>query len=329
MLATSFTARAGIAVPIVQAPIAASPALAAAVSEAGGLGQVSCSYAPPAEIERIVADTAARTARPFAVNLVLEWDQRDRLEAALAGGARIVTTFWGDPEPLLPRLREAGVLWLHAVGSLDEARAALGLGADILVAQGWEAGGHVRSQVATLALVPRVVDLAGEVPVVAAGGIGDGRGLAAALCLGAGGAWLGTRFLVAAESPTHERFADLVLEADADGTARPAPFTIGWDGEHRVLRTPLVEAWEAAGSPGPGERPGEGETVAATAEGKPLPRYHYASPRDGVTGSIDEMALYAGQSAGLVTRRQPAGDIVREIAAEAEAVLARLGGGAA
>ena len=326
MLATAFTELTGISAPVVQAPIAASPVLAAAVSEAGALGQLSCSYAPPAEIAALVADTLARTARPVACNFVLEWDQPARLEAALAAGARIVTTHWGDPAPLAPAIRAAGALWIHTAGSLEEAARGLELGCDALVAQGWEAGGHVRSEVATLALVPRVVDLAGAVPVLAAGGIGDGRGLAAALCLGAAGAWLGTRFVNCAEAPMHPRYQAAVAAAGTEDTARPAPFLVSWDGEHRALRTPLVRAWEEAGRPGQGARPGEGETVATTAAGKPIPRYHYASPRVGVDGRIEEMALYAGQGVGLVGEPLPAAQIVAELVREAEAALARAAG---
>lgn len=336
MLATRFTALAGIDVPLVQAPIAASPALAAAVSEAGALGHLSCSYAAPAEVAAFVADALARTARPVAVNVVLEWDQRERLEAALRAGARIVTTTWGDPEPLVARLREAGALWLHVAGSTEEAERGLELGCHALCAQGWEAGGHVRSDVSTLVLVPRLVDLAAAaagpgrepVPVVAAGGVADGRGLAAVLCLGAGAAWLGTRFIACAEAPMHPRFVERLLAADSEDAARPGPFLDGWDGEHRALRTPLLRAWEDAGRPAPGARPGEGEQVATAADGRPILRYHFASPRVGVEGRIEEMALYAGQTAGLVHAVRTAAEIVREVAGEAEAVLARLAAGA-
>ena len=325
MLRTAFCTLAGIEVPIVQAPIAASPALAAAVAAAGALGQLSLSWTDPAAIGPLLRETATLTDRPVGVNLVLEWPQQGRLAAALEAGARIVSTFWGDPAPYAGQIRAAGALWLHAAGSVAEAEEALAAGVDVLVAQGWEAGGHVRSEVATLALVPRIVDLAGTVPVIAAGGIADGRGLAAVLCLGAAGAWVGTRFLAALEMPAHDRYRAAVLAADVGDTARPAPFSVSWDGDHRVVRTPLVRAWEEAGRPAAGARVGEGEVVAHAGDGRPIVRYHYASPRDDMTGAIEELALYAGQSAGLVHRLQPAGDIVRELVAEAEDVLERRG----
>ena len=132
-----------------------------------------------------------------------------KLAAALEEGERIVSRFWGDPAPYADTIHKSGALLLQTVGSVDEARRALHAGADVLVAQGWEAGGHVRGESTTLALVPAVVDVAGEVPVVAAGGIADGRGLAAALALGAAGAMIGTRFLAAEDADTHRRYREL------------------------------------------------------------------------------------------------------------------------
>ena len=143
------------------------------------------------------------TSKPFAVNLVLDWDPAERLAIALHEGVRIVSFFWGDPAPWVEQVHAAGGIVLHTVASAEEARRAADAGVDAVVAQGWEAGGHVWGQVSTLALVPRVVDAVAPLPVVAAGGIADGRGLAAVLALGAGAAWMGTRFLLAEEAATH------------------------------------------------------------------------------------------------------------------------------
>jgi nitronate monooxygenase len=181
----------GIEQPIVQAPVgsAAVPRLAAAVSNAGALGMVALSWA--ADIAGLIGETAAMTGRPFGGNLVPEWDQHRRLDQALEAGLRIVSLTWGDPAPYVGRAHDAGALVLHTVGSAEEARRAVGCGVDVIVAQGWEAGGHVRGSVATLPLVPAVVDAVAPVPVIAAGGIGDARGVAAVLALGAQAAWLG------------------------------------------------------------------------------------------------------------------------------------------
>ncbi|MHB1930967.1 MAG: NAD(P)H-dependent flavin oxidoreductase, partial [Acidimicrobiales bacterium] len=186
----------GIEVPIVQAPIgnASSPELVAAVSGAGALGMLSATWRAPAEIRRVIGEIRDLTDRPFGVNLVLEWEQDARLDTCLEEGVRIVSFFWGDPARYLGRVHDAGGIVMHTVGSAAEARQRAADGVDVVVAQGLEAGGHVWGQVSTMALVPAVVDAVGDVPVVAAGGIADARGVAAALALGASGVWMGTRF---------------------------------------------------------------------------------------------------------------------------------------
>src|SRR4051794_18389824 len=176
---------------------AVTPTLAAAVSNAGGLGLLPLSWTPPEEIAAIVAETRQQTERPFGINLGLAWDQQARLAAALAAGVRVVSLFWGDASEAIDEAHDAGAVVFVTVGTALEGQAAAAAGADVVVAQGWEAGGHVWGTVATLALVPRVVDAVAPLPVVAAGGIADGRGVAAALALGAAGAWVGTRFLAA------------------------------------------------------------------------------------------------------------------------------------
>jgi NAD(P)H-dependent flavin oxidoreductase YrpB (nitropropane dioxygenase family) len=197
------------------------------------------------------------------------------------------------------------------VGSVDEARRAVDAGVDVIVAQGWEAGGHVRGQVTTMVLVPTVVDAVGPVPVIAAGGIGDGRGLAAALALGAQAGWLGTRFLTAAEAFTHEAYRGRVVGTVADDAAYTRCFDGGWpNAAHRALRNRTLSTWEAAGSPAAPDRPGEGDTVATDERGRTHLRYGDLMPLPGMRGDLDDMAMYAGQSTGLVHDVAPAADIV-------------------
>jgi hypothetical protein len=185
----------GIAQPIILAPMVAVPRLAAAVSNAGALGMLTLTWAE--DVGAVVRDTAALTARPFCGNLVLTEDRHRRLDQALDAGLRIVSFFLGDPSGYVQGVHDAGGIVMHTVGTAEEARRAVGSGVDVVVAQGWEAGGHVWGTVATLPLVPAVVDAVAPVPVIAAGGIGDARGVAAVLALGAQAAWLGTRFLLA------------------------------------------------------------------------------------------------------------------------------------
>jgi nitronate monooxygenase len=178
-----------------------------------------------------------------------------------------------------------------------------------------------------MALVPAVVDAVGPTPVIAAGGVADGRGLAAALALGAAGVWMGSRFLLSAETNFHPYYRQRLLDATESDTAHFQNLFDGgfWlDAPHRALRNSTVVAWEAAGRPPVGQRPGEGDVVATSASRGDIRRYSPVSPVIDIEGDIEAMAMWAGQSIGLVHQVQPAGEIVREVNAEAEAVLNRL-----
>jgi NAD(P)H-dependent flavin oxidoreductase YrpB (nitropropane dioxygenase family) len=265
------------------------------------------------------------TDRPVGINLGLEWEQGERLTAALDAGARVVSLFWGDPADLIAEAHSAGALTMVTVGSAEEASHAVAVGADVVVAQGWEAGGHVWGTVSTLALVPRVVDAAGPVPVVAAGGIADGRGLAAVLALGAAGAWVGTRFLAAPEAQIHDDYRGRLFEATELDTFYGTLFDGGWENApHRALRNSTVEAWEAAGRPAPGSRPGETDEPAFRPDGSPINRYASTTPSIGMSGDLEPLSHWAGQGVGLVTHVQPAHEIVGEIVGDAERILAEL-----
>lgn len=301
--------------PIVQAPMGAAAVarLAAAVSNAGALGMVALTWV--ADVAGVVRETAALTDRPFGGNLVLEWDQHRRLGQALEAGLRIVSLTWGDPAAYVERVHDAGALLMHTVGSADEARRAVACGVDVIVAQGWEAGGHVHGNVATLPLVPAVVDAVAPVPVIAAGGIGDARGVAAVLVLGAQAAWLGTRFLLAEEAPVHQEYRRrLIAAAETDPEWYANLYEVGWpDAPHRALRNSTAQAWETAGRPPPGGRPGEGDEIAHLASGEPIVRYSSALALAGTTGDVGALSLWAGQSVALAKRTQPAAEIVAEL----------------
>ncbi len=299
--------------PIVAAPLSADPRLPAAVSNAGALGSIALWWADDAG--DLVRGAAALTDRPFAGNFVLTSDQHHRLDQALSAGLRIVSFLWGDPDSYVEEVHDAGGLVMHTVGSAEEARRAAGCGADIVIAQGWEAGGHVWGGVATLPLVPAVVDAVAPVPVIAAGGIGDARGVAAVLALGAQAACLGTRFLLAEEMPIHDEYRRRLMAAtETDAEWYPNLYEVGWpDSPHRAIHNSTAERWEAAGRPAPGSRPGEGEVIAHFASGEPVVRYSPAPPLVGTTGEIEAMSLWAGQSVALAKQSQPAAEIVAEL----------------
>ncbi len=330
VLRTPLCDRLGIDLPIVQAPIgsAATPELAAAVANAGGLGMLAMSWTEPDIIRSEIRRTKELTARPFGVNLVLEWDQRERLATCLEEGARIVSYFWSalaSGSTYLDEAHAAGATVMLPVGSSDEAKRAVDAGVDIVVAQGFDAGGHVWGSVGTLALVPAVVDAVAPTPVIAAGGIGDGRGLAAVLALGAQCAWMGTRFLVADESGAHPEYRDRILAAkETDAVWSTGVFDGGWpDAPVRTLDNSTLRRWREAGSPPTGSRPGEGEVLGHWSDGEAIERYDADDPGIDTSGDLEAMAHYAGQSAGVVRKREPAADIVHDVAREAERAFLR------
>ncbi|MFC6824006.1 NAD(P)H-dependent flavin oxidoreductase [Halopelagius fulvigenes] len=324
---TRLTERLGIERPVVQAPVgsATCPELAAAVSEAGGLGMLAVTWRDPDDAREAVRETTRRTDAPVGVNVVLDPDASDvpasdHVEACLDVGIGIFSFSFGDAAPFVDRIRDEGGTVLQTVGSAEEARTAVDAGVNVVVAQGWEAGGHVQSDVATMPLIPRVAD-AVDVPVVAAGGISDGRGLAAALTLGADGAWLGTRFLAAEEARVHRAYRRRVVEADETETVYGTPYPDGWPGvPHRVIRNETTDRWREAGEPERG-RPGEGETVARSPDGEPLSRYEDSLAVPGTDGDVTELPLYAGQSVGLTREVAPAATIVETLVEDARTAL--------
>ncbi len=303
--------------PIFQAPMGrtAPPQLAAAVTNAGGLGMLGTSWDGPNVMREKIRATRGLTDGPFAVNFAMPWDQHERLDIALEERVKAVSLFWGDPAPYLPKAKDAGAVIIHTVATPDEARRAVDLGADLIVAQGVESGGHVWSTVSTMVLVPLVCDAIPGVPVIAAGGMADVRGVRAALALGAEGVWLGTRFLATAESGAHDDYKKRLVAARSTDTIYTTLFDQGWpDAPHRALRNSTVEMWEGAGCPTTGKRPREGELVGAFPNGDPVRRYGVPAPMQGATGEIEAFALYAGQSVGLIRDLPSVAAVMAELA---------------
>jgi nitronate monooxygenase len=301
--------------PIWNAPTGsiAGPELASAVSKAGGMGGMGLTWTMPEVAAEEVSQVRNLTEHPFFVNFALAFPPL-ALDATLEAGAPIVTFSWGDPEPYLPKVRAAGAKVGVQVSNVAGAQRAIAQGADFLVCQGIEAGGHVQSNRSLWELLPRVVEAAAGVPVIAAGGIAQGREIAKVLSLGAKGAILGTRFVATQESRAHPDYKRLLVEAIGDATALTVCFEGGWPySAQRCLRNSTLEAWEAAGSPAVGSRPGEGETVAATANGEAILRYETAFPRQGYTGNIEAMCLYAGTGCAAIADIPSAGELVERL----------------
>ena len=331
MLKTRFCELFGIEYPIVCAGMGgvALANLAAAVSEAGGLGTIALAGFSQAGIHDQIAAARRITQKPFAVNVLIPFLRPDTHEALAREPISAVTLFWGDPAEHIPACKAPGLKVIWQCGSADEALAAKRAGADAIIAQGFEAGGHVRGVVTTFALVPEVRDAIGDLPMVAAGGITDGRGLAAAIALGADGAVFGTRFVATDESSAHRDYKQAILVAHARDTLHTKLYDVGWpDAAHRVIRTPLVDAWERAGRPESGKRPHEGERIGRlnrTDFDVPIVNYSVMAPSESVEGDVSGLAFYAGHSVSMVKTIEPAGEVVRKIAREAsDAIASRL-----
>jgi nitronate monooxygenase len=298
MLTTDLCRTLGVELPIWNAGMGgglAGPALAAAVSNAGGLGVLGMGGLPEPVVREQVRETRELTDRPFGVNLILPLLADDApVECCLEERVPVLVLFWGDPGPFVERAHAVGTRVVAHVGSADEAKAAAHAG----------------------------VDAVAPLPVVASGGIADGRGLAAALALGAQAVSLGTRFLCSDES--RAAYKDRVVAATAADTIHTKLFDLEWpDAAHRVLRNRIVDEWLAAGSPASGQRAGEGEVTGKMPIGGQtieLSRYSIFMPMDGFEGDLDSSVLYAGESCSLVSDIRPVADIVAALAADANAI---------
>src|SRR5581483_4754510 len=275
-----------------------------------------------AELEAV----RAATSRPFGVNLLPRFAEDAHVEACVAADVPVVSFFWDDPQPgWVEQLHGAGArVWVQ-VGSPAEAEAAVAAGADAVIAQGHGAGGHNRSVAGLVSLVPAVVDAVSPVPVIAAGGIADGRGVAAALALGASAVSLGTRFVASAEADAHPGYKERLVRAGVGDTVRHWVFGFDWpDAQVRSLRNAIVAEWEGRDRPppyrelDPAQQPRVGETDVF-GRSLPIVRHMGLPPTGATTGDLEQMSLLAGESVGLVDAVRPAAEIVRELAEQARA----------
>ncbi len=318
-----FAASHGLRYPIFQAPVGsiAGLELATAVSEAGGMGALALTWTSPEKARRLVESVRAQTELPFQVNFVLAFEAKS-LAAALEAGARVVTFSWGIPGAEIPLVRSFGARFGVQATTTDGARRAVDIGADFLICQGIEAGGHVQATQSAWHVLPRIVEIAQSVPVIAAGGIGNGQMIARALAMGASGVMLGTRFVATRESLAHEFYKRRLVEASAKDTALTVCFDGGWpNAAHRVLRNSTLTNWEAAGCPPVGQRPGEGERIAIDPTGQEFHRYDDVPPRAAMTGNPEAMCLYAGTSCDSIDDIPPASELVERLWSECEKAI--------
>lgn len=299
---TRITKMLGIEHPIIQGGMAwvAEGKLAAGVSNAGGLGIIGAGAAPGEAVRAMIREAKSLTDKPFGVNVMLLSPSADDVaKVVIEEGVKVVTTGAGNPSKYLTAWKEAGIKVIPVVASATNARLMERMGCDAVIAEGCESGGHI-GEISTMPLVPQVVD-AVEIPVIAAGGIGDGRGVAAAFMLGAEGVQMGTRFLLADECQVHENYKAKVEKAkdvDAKVTGRSTGHPV------RSLRNKMTNKYLKMEADGAGFEELEGLTVGALRKAV-------------VEGDTDYGTVMAGQIAGLVNKRQSCKEIVEELMSEA------------
>jgi nitronate monooxygenase len=319
VLATSFSERVGCRAPVQLAPMGlmCTVELMAAVTEAGGMAMVSLPLMSSDQAERKIDTIEAGVSGPWGVNFLVPLLD-DALLALAAERVSYIDFYHGEPTArLVDRARAHGAMVGWQVGSLDHARTATGLGVDLLVVRGTEGGGRMHGRRSLWPLLGEVLDAVGDdVPVLAAGGIASGRGLAAALAAGAAGVRMGTRFVATSESGAHPVYKRALVEACGDGTVLTDAYHVLWPGPERsarVLRSALDEASgltdEMAG------------TMVLGGDRRPIPRFAVPPPAADAAGRVEAMALYAGEAVGEIDAIEPAATVLTRIVDEAQALL--------
>ncbi|MGK0173574.1 MAG: nitronate monooxygenase [Gammaproteobacteria bacterium] len=317
MLDTPFTKLTGCNVPIQLAgmPKIVTLELAVAVANAGGLGMLAGTLVPAPLLADILDQAVSQGGTRIGVNFLMPFLDDKEVVRVAAERTKLVEFFYGDPDPALVDLVHAsGALACWQVGSADEAIAAERSGCDLIVAQGTEAGGHVRGSIGLFPLLAAILE-AVNVPVIAAGGIGTARSMAAALAAGAAAVRVGTRFVAAQESGAHPKYMQSLIGARAEDTVLTEAYSVMWpDAPHRVLKS-CIDVANSLEDDVVGEGAmGGGVTMS-------VPRFAAPAPDRDTTGNIEAMALYAGQSVDAVRSIQPAAEIVSELSEGAERLL--------
>jgi nitronate monooxygenase len=293
-------------------------ALAIAITNSGAMGAVSLTWETPDDAFDLVTRVRLATKGSFYANFVLQLEP-ESLDSALEAGCPVVQFSWGIPTvEMVGKIRKAGAKLGIQVSSRQGAEQALSLKPDFLICQGVEAGGHVQATSQLFPTLREVLELAEDVPVVAAGGVSTGHDIRHAIKAGASGVVLGTRFMATEESDAHDIYKQNLVDAGENSTAYTICFNRYWNATHRVLRNKTFLNWEAEGCPLPGSKPGEDDIVATHADYGPVMRYDPTPATQGYDGSIDEMALYAGEGVAKINDLPQARNLITRLWQEFE-----------
>ena len=301
-------------VPVVQAPIEATVELAAAVCNTGGMGSLGFAWTTADEASRLVETLRSTTPHPFFVNFVLSFEPH-AFDAAIEAGAPAITLSWGLDPSLIERAHRHNVAVGVQVGTTDGAKAAINHGADFIICQGVEAGGHVQSTTPLSKLLTGVLETAKDIPVIATGGLADSDDIEWVLKQGATAAMLGTRFVASEESAAHPLYKEALVMAASSDTVYTTCFDGGWAyAAHRVIRNQLFNLWESCGCPQHGSRPGEGEILSISPAGHEVPKYAFNNPMSHTpVTDVSEWCLYAGLGCDKITDVPSAAELVQRL----------------
>jgi NAD(P)H-dependent flavin oxidoreductase YrpB (nitropropane dioxygenase family) len=331
-ISTRFTSAYGVDHPIAAAGMAFAgmvPSFTIAAAKSGVMASFAgVGLMPTPVIEQRVREVQAATDKPFHINFITLYTQDEHIDLCVALKVRAVSFHWGPPKKeWITKLQKNHIAVWEQVGSVQAAKNAAKAGIDCIIAQGSEAGGHNYGELPTFALMPIVKDAIGDVMLLAAGGIADGRGLAAALALGADGAWVGTRFVATTEGHVHDRYKAKIVEADGTDTTKTRIF-----GKHhpdfnpiRVLKNRVVTEWNERVSEVPDDNSNEGLVGTMDMFGVPteLRKFTNLVPMPDAQGDFEELPLLAGQGVGLIHSIEPIALVVENMIKQAHGILHR------
>tara|TARA_R110002049_G_scaffold100421_2_gene244471 strand:- start:2506 stop:3630 length:1125 start_codon:yes stop_codon:yes gene_type:complete len=283
--------------PIIQAPTGGTitSLFSATVANNGCLGALPLSWSDPDDAIKLIEDVKAKTKNSFFANFVLNFEPK-AFDIAIENGVPIIQFSWGMPtKKMVAKMKKANVVLGIQVTSETSAKTAIDIGADYLVCQGTEAGGHVHASRPLAEALKRVLRIAGDTPVVASGGIATGHKMREYMQMGAAGVVMGTRFVATVESGGHDLYKESLVNAKAEDTVFTTCMNKGWSNTtHRILRNSTYDMWESVGCPTAGNRPGETDTVANNGQDVNIERYSISVPQAQFEGNIEALANYAG-----------------------------------